>query len=79
MTVWTQGAVVLRMLVSCLFPLALLFSMTRLRCGRRTAALALTGLGALAVAVNCLLFFTVGRERMMQVFAWSWRFPACCF
>lgn len=79
MTVWTQGAVVLRMLVNCLFPLALLFSMTRLRCSRRTAALALAGVGALAVAVNCLLFFTVGQERMMQVFALVMAVPSVLF
>lgn len=79
MTGWAQAAVALRMLVNCLFPLALLFCMTRLRCSRRTAALALAGVGALAVAVNCLLYFTVGQERMMQAFALVVAAPSVLF
>lgn len=73
------AALVFRTLVNCAFPVALLFCMTRFRCARRTAWLFWGVSVALSVAVNCLLLFTVGQERMMQVFFLVTALPCLIF
>ena len=70
---------VLRQLVTNGFPIALLFAMSRFKCGRRIVWLFFTGITVIGAAVNSTLIFTVGPERMKQVYALVLLIPSLLF
>lgn len=61
--------ILVRMLVNCLYPLVLVFSMTRMKCTKKTSKLIFGGLLVFSVAVNTALYYIAGQEMMMRVFA----------
>ena len=70
---------VLRQLVTNGFPIALLFAMSRFKCGRKTAWLFFAVIAATGTAVNSALILTVGPERMKQVYALVLLIPSLLF
>ncbi|WP_418667826.1 sensor histidine kinase [Allofournierella sp.] len=61
--------ILVRAAVNSLCPMALLFSMVEFKCKPRTAWGAFGGLSLFAVAANVGLYYLLGREAMMQLFA----------
>ena len=70
---------VLRQLVTNGFPVALIFAMSRFKCGRKTVWLAFAVIAAVGTAVNSALILTVGPERMKQVYALVLLAPSLLF
>ncbi|WP_066460123.1 sensor histidine kinase [Anaerotruncus rubiinfantis] len=70
---------VLRQLVANGFPVALIFAMSRFKCSRKTAWLFFAMIAVLGTVVNSALIFTVGSERMKQVYALVLLIPSLLF
>lgn len=70
---------VFRQLVTNGFPVALIFAMSRFKCGRKTVWLCFAAITAIGTAVNSLLIFRFGDERMKQVFALILFLPSLLF
>lgn len=70
---------VLRQLVTNGFPVALIFAMSRFKCRRKTAWIVFAVIAAIGTAVNSALIFTVGSERMKQVYALVLLLPSLLF
>lgn len=70
---------VLRQLVSNSFPIALIFAMSRFKCSRKTGWLVFSFLAIFGTVLNSILIFTVGPERMKQVFAIVLLVPSLIF
>ncbi len=57
---------ILRLAITCICPIVLVFSMSEFKCVRKRAALIL-GLGlSVSIAANTAVYITLGRETMMQ-------------
>lgn len=65
----------MRMLVNCLYPVGLVFLMTEFKCSERLRKLAMTGAVLTAAVSNQILFYTIGREKMMNFFPFLLLFP----
>lgn len=70
---------VLRQLVTNGFPVALIFAMSRFKCSRKTGWIVFSILAVLGTALNSILIFTVGPERMKQVYALVLLVPSLLF
>lgn len=66
---WYDIQIIIRMIVNCAFPLALIFNMSNFKCKRKTVWMLYAGLNIFGTAVNLILFFVAGRQVMMQLFA----------
>ena len=76
MNLATKFAVLFRAFVNSVFPIALFFSMTRLRCAHRTKWIIYCLLVCFSAFINTFLFFSVGQEAMMRVFVFIILIPS---
>lgn len=70
---------ILRQLVICGCPLALIFIMSRFKCRRRTAWMVFAGILLVATAVNTAVLALVSMERMKQIYALVLLVPSLLF
>ncbi|MBU9736471.1 sensor histidine kinase [Diplocloster agilis] len=70
---------ILRMLITYAFPVALIFSMSRFRCRRRTMWLAFLLITLFGTAVSTFQFLYPGMERMKQLYALNLLVPCLIF
>ena len=70
---------VFRQLVTNGFPVALVFAMSRFKCSRKTVLVVFAAVTAAGTAANSALIFTVGPERMKQVYALVLLVPGMLF
>lgn len=76
MNLATKCAVLFRAAVNSAFPIALFFSMTRLRCTQNTKWIIYGFLTCFSSLINTFLFFSVGQEVMMRVFVFIVLIPS---